>query len=164
MTPAAKVASAIVVAGLATTSVAGCAEIERSTGIGTKGQVGTVGGATVGGLIAAAAGASPAWIAGSVILGALTGGVIGSILDDRDKEMHAQSSYNAIQNKKAGGRTAWNNPDTGSSGTTSINRVYRKADGTRCKDFTQKIQADGKTESVKGTACQQADGSWKVVA
>ena len=119
MTPAAKVASAIVIAGLATTSVAGCAEIERSTGIGTKGQVGTVGGATVGGLIAAAAGASPAWIAGSVILGALTGGVIGSILDDRDKELHAQSSYNAIKSKKAGGQTAWNNPDTGSSGTTS---------------------------------------------
>ena len=159
-----RLTAAVAAVALATASVAGCADIERSTGIGTKGQVGAVGGATAGGLLAAAAGGSPAWIAGGVILGALTGGVIGSLLDDRDKELQAQSSYRAIEQKGTGGTTSWRNPDSGHSGKTRVNKVYRRADGTRCKDFTETINADGKSESVKGTACEQADGSWKVVA
>ncbi len=159
---ASKIAAVVAIAGMAGLTLGGCAEFERATGIGTKGQIGGVGGATVGGLIAAAAGAHPAWIAGSIILGALTGGTIGTLLDQRDKEQHAQSGYRAFEGKKTGGRTNWKNAKSGNQGTTQIDRTYWR-NGKRCKDFTQKIIADGRGHTVTGTACKQADGSWRVM-
>ncbi|MCX7354784.1 MAG: hypothetical protein NTY59_08150 [Alphaproteobacteria bacterium] len=60
--------------------LSGCDSIEKETGLSKDTQIGGVSGAAVGGVIAGLAGASPAWIAGSIILGGITGGVIGNYL------------------------------------------------------------------------------------
>ncbi len=158
-----KATSVILVVVMATMPMlVGCESIERETGIGKGAQIGGVSGAAAGGLIAGLAGASPAWIAASVILGALAGGLIGNQLDKRDKERYAASGYDAISTQGKGGQTSWTNPETGNSGTTTINDTWVKADGTPCKRFTQTITAKGKTSTTSGVACKEGD-SWKVV-
>ena len=161
--PSRKATTVVAAVVLGSFVVAGCDTVERHTGLGSKGQVGAAGGAATGGLIAAAAGANPWWIAGSVILGAIAGGALGDYLDEQDRQHHAHSTYEAIETKKVGGATQWQNPDTGNSGSTEIDAVYQTADGVNCKDFTQTVNADGETHTIEGQACQQTDGSWKVM-
>jgi len=159
----AKLAAAVLVAALGATALGGCETIERETGLGKGAQTGVLGGAATGGVIAAIAGASPAWIAASTILGAVAGGFLGDYLSKRDREQHAESSYKAFETEKTGGQSSWNNPESGNSGTTKIDAVYRTSAGKLCKDFTQTIKAGGKTETINGTTCQEADGTWKVI-
>jgi surface antigen len=158
-----KVTSVIAIGLMATMPIiVGCETIERETGLGKKTQIGAAGGAATGGIIAALAGANPAWIAAAVILGAVAGGVIGNQLDKKDKEKYASSGYEAISTMGKGGKTSWRNPETGNSGTTTINDVFTKADGTRCKRFTQTLTTSGKTHTTNGVACKEGD-AWKVV-
>lgn len=158
-----RVAAGVLAVGLAAGSVAGCASVERETGLGRGAQGGVLTGAAAGGVISALAGANPAWIAGSILLGGLVGGVVGNYLDERDKEQHAKSTYHAFQTQEPGGQSTWQNPDTGHSGATKIDKAYQTAEGTECKNFTQTINAGGETEQVQGTACRQPDGTWKVI-
>lgn len=158
-----KTTAVILVCLVATVPViVGCETVEEKTGIGKGAQIGGVSGAAAGGLIAGLAGASPAWIAASVILGALAGGLIGNELDKKDKEKYAASGYDAISTQGKGSETSWTNPETGNSGTTKIDDVWTRADGTTCKRFTQTITAKGKTNTTSGVACKQGD-VWKVV-
>ena len=158
-----KLASAVLVAALGATALGGCESVERETGLSKGAQTGVLGGAATGGVIAAIAGASPAWIAASTILGAVAGGFLGDHLSKDDRDQHAESTYQAFESEKAGGQTSWNNSESGNSGSTKIDSVYRTSAGKLCKDFTQTITADGKTETMNGTTCQEADGSWKVI-
>jgi surface antigen len=58
--------------------------------------------------------------------------------------------------------SSWTNPDTGNSYTVTPTQTY-ESQGTPCREFTMNSQIGGKTEQVYGTACRQADGSWKIV-
>ncbi len=153
----------VLAAALGATALSGCESVERETGVSKGAQTGVLGGAAVGGVIAGIAGASPAWIAGSTILGAVAGGLLGDYLTKDDREQHAQSSYDAFETKDTGGETSWSNPESGNGGTTKIDAVYRTSEGKLCKDFTQTIEADGRSETMRGTTCQEADGTWKVI-
>ncbi len=115
----------------------------------------------MGGLIAAAAHGSPAAIAASVIGGGLLGGLVGDVLDERDKKMAAETAHRALETAPTGTSVAWQNPDTGNSGTVTPTRTYQTANGTYCREYQQTVVIDGKPEQVKGTACRQPDGSWK---
>ena len=128
-----------------------------------KTAIGGLGGAATGGLIAAAAGGGGAAIAAGVIGGALLGGLIGNMLDSRDKEMQAKAASQALEKTPAGKSVAWQNPDTGHAGTVTPTRTYQTAQGTYCREYTQTVTIDGKKENSYGTACRQPDGSWKIV-
>ena len=126
-----------------------------------KTAIGGLGGATVGGLIAAAAGGGGAGIAAGVIGGALVGGLVGNYLDDRDKKMAADSAHKALESAPSGQTVAWNNPDSGHSGTVTPVRTYQSG-GTYCREYQQTVTISGKPEQSYGTACRQPDGSWKI--
>jgi surface antigen len=137
----------------------GCATMEANP----KTTVGAAGGGLVGGLIAAAAGGNPAAIAASVIGGMLIGGMVGNLLDQRDKQMAAEAAHRAMETAPTGKPVAWSNPDSGHSGTVTPTKTYQTADGTYCREYQTTVLIDGKQERATGTACRQADGSWKVV-
>ena len=147
-------AAAVVLAAL---MVASCQTVSDNP----KTAIGGLGGATVGGLIAAAAGGGGAGIAAGVIGGALLGGLVGNYLDDRDKKMAAESANKALESTPSGQSVAWNNPDSGHSGTVTPVRTYQSG-GTSCREYQQTVTIDGKQERSYGTACRQPDGSWKV--
>jgi len=139
----------------------GCADVTSTVQNNPKATVGGVGGAAVGGLIAAAAGGGGAAIAASVIGGALIGGLAGNYLDQRDKQMAAQSAQRALESAPSGQAVAWNNPDSGHSGTVTPTRTYQSG-STYCREYQQSVTIDGKPERSYGTACRQPDGSWQI--
>ena len=136
----------------------GCAEIQSNP----KTAIGAGGGGLVGGLIAAAAGANPAAIAASVIGGMLVGGVVGNLLDQRDKRLAAEAAHRAMETAPTGKPVAWQNPDTGHSGTVTPTKTYQTANGTYCREYQTTVLVDGKQERAYGTACRQPDGTWQV--
>ena len=137
----------------------GCATMEANP----KTTIGAAGGATVGGLIAAAAGGNPAAIAASVIGGMLIGGMVGNMLDQRDKQMAAEAAHRAMETAPTGKPVAWQNPDSGHSGTVTPTKTYQTAQGNYCREYQTTVLIDGKQERANGTACRQPDGSWRVV-
>src|SRR5215475_9709906 len=84
---------------------------------------------SIGGLIAAAAGGGGAAIAAGVIGGALLGGLVGNLLDQRDKEMQAKAASQAFESGPSGKAVSWQNPDSGHSGTVTPTRTYQTAQG-----------------------------------
>ena len=136
----------------------GCATIESNP----KTTIGAVGGGTVGGLIAAAAGGNPAAIAASVIGGMLLGGLVGNLLDERDKRLASEAAYRAMESTPTGKPVAWQNPDSGHSGTVTPTKTYQSANGTYCRDYQATVLIDGKQERATGTACRQPDGNWQI--
>jgi surface antigen len=141
---------------------ASCASMTQTAKENPKAILGGMGGAAGGGLIAAAAGANPAWIAFSVLAGGLVGGAIGNRLDEKDKQMATQAAHRAFESNHTGQPATWQNPDTGASGTVTPTRTYQIENGQYCREYTQDITVGGEKHQTYGTACRQPDGSWKV--
>jgi len=154
---------AVLVAALATGS--GCQQGgDGSSDFGPKTGIGAALGAAGGGLLGAAAGGGATGIAAGVLLGGLVGGATGSMLDSQDKRTAAATTQQALENKPSGATTAWNNPDSGNSGTVTPVRTYQSASGQYCREFEQTVTIGGKPQKSYGTACRQPDGSWQIVS
>lgn len=134
-------------------------------GMGNKQLVGTGGGALLGGLAGSqiGSGSGQLWATGAgVLLGALVGSEIGASLDKADVA-YAQSANNRAYTAPIGETIRWNNPDSGNYGTVTPVRDGRTSSGSYCREYNQTIYVGGKQQSGYGTACQQPDGTWKVV-
>jgi len=140
-----------------------CETIDKETGMNRDTQVGAAGGAAFGGIIAALAGANPAWIAASVILGGVTGGVIGNHLGKDDAERHAQANLRALDTLGEGQTESWNNDKSGNHGSTLVTRVVSRDDGEVCKSYREEVHAAGETVTKEATACRFPGNSWKIV-
>jgi len=131
----------------------------RSAGIGAEngGRIlGAIIGAATGTQFGKGAGRTVAILGGAVI-GAVLGGEIGRSMQASDR---AQTQY-ALETVPTGQSTAWKNPDTGSRYKVIPTRTYKTDGNQDCRDFTTWAVIDGYEEQVHGTACRQADGSWK---
>ena len=145
--------SAILLTGL----LLGC----ESTG--PKTTVGGLGGAAAGGLLAAALGGKGAGIAAGTILGGLIGGTIGDRLDAADREKAHTAAAQALEAVPSGHSVAWQNPDSGNTGTVTPVKTYQTATGQYCREYTQTITIGGERHKSYGTACRESDGSWRIV-
>jgi len=157
MEAVARKSTAVATAVLMLGSVAACQNA------GQKTQIGAAGGAAAGGLIAAATGAGATGIAAGVILGGLFGGAVGNYLDQRDRELAAQTTSHALENNQTGQTAQWVNPDSGHQGSVTPQRTYQNAQGQYCREFQQTVTVGGQVETAYGTACRQPDGSWEIV-
>lgn len=152
----------VLMLGMTGPMLVGCETIEKETGLSKSTQAGAAGGAAFGGIIAALAGANPAWIAASVILGGVAGGAIGNYLGKEDAEKHASNNLHALDNLSQGQSSSWQDSKTGNSGSTTVTAVNTKADGTVCKSYTETVRTSAKTVTEQATACKAPGGSWKV--
>ena len=160
--------SRVAVKGMAVVTLAavlrtGCETVGETVKANPKTTIGAAGGATVGGLIAAAAGANPAAIAASVIGGLLLGGLVGNLLDERDKRLQGEAAQRALETAPTGQSVGWKNPDTGHSGTVTPTKTVQNANGTYCRDYKATVDIEGKQEKATGRACRQSDGTWRIV-
>lgn len=127
--------------------------------------LGTLGGAGVGALLGSQVGGGKgqlAAIAIGTLAGAWGGSEIGKSLDKADKLYAQRTAQDTLEYNKAGQVSTWRNPDTGHSGTVTPVSTYRAESGSDCREFESTIYVDGKQETGKGTACRQADGTWKI--
>lgn len=139
----------------------GCAQ-DGST---DKQTVGTLTGAALGGLLGSrfGSGSSRVVTAGvGIFLGALIGSEIGKSMDEVDR-LKADQANSKAKTAPIGETIAWNNPDSGHSGTVTPVRDGTSSSGQYCREFQQTITIGGKTENAFGTACRQPDGSWQIV-
>jgi surface antigen len=149
-------------------SVVGCANDSgygsAGGGIGMNKQTaGGLAGAGLGGLAGAqfGKGSGRLWTTGAgVLLGALAGSSVGQSLDKAD-QVYAERAYNTATTAPVGQQIAWNNPDSGNSGTVTTTRTGVK-NGLPCREFQQTIVVGGKSQQAVGTACQNGDGTWQI--
>lgn len=147
----------ILIAGTiaATLLVAGCQEVRNE-------QVGTVVGGGLGGLLGAQVGSGTGQIAAAVagtLVGAYLGGQVGKSMDEVDR----MKANRALESVPTGQTSTWNNPDTGNHYEVTPTRTYQSDAGAPCRDYTTEAIIDGRRELVKGTACRQADGTWRAI-
>jgi len=131
-----------------------------------KQQVGTVlggiGGGIVGNNIGKGQGRTVATIGGA-ILGGMLGSSVGQSLDSADLQYANLSTNDALERSKTGTTSRWINPDSGNSGTITPTNTYKNTNGQYCREFNQTIIVGGKSQKGYGSACRQADGSWKII-
>lgn len=132
-----------------------------------KETLGTIVGAGLGGLVGAQVGGGKGTLAAVAIgtlAGAWAGNELGKSLDKADKLYAQRTAQDALEYNKTGQVSTWRNPDSGHSGTVTPVSTYRSDAGTDCREFESTIYVDGKQEVGKGTACRQADGTWKIAS
>lgn len=129
--------------------------------------VGTLGGAAAGGLLGNSLGGhTGTGKAAGTLLGVLIGGFagnqLGGMVDDEDRK-RAQSAEQRAYAAPVGQQITWNNPQNGNSGTITPVRDGYAQNGSYCREFQQTITIGGQQQQGYGKACQQPDGSWKIV-
>ena len=124
-----------------------------------KGEIlGGVLGGVVGSQVGDGTGQTVAIIVGTMA-GSMIGRQIGQSMDDVDRLKTAQ----ALNDNRSGESTTWTNPDTGEQYTVTPTRTYEQS-GAPCREFELDATVGGEPgQRVTGTACLQADGTWKVV-
>jgi hypothetical protein len=84
-------------------------------------------------------------------------------LNGVDRVYASTSTYRALEVTRSGEMVAWNNQDTGASGTVSPRPAFKNARGEDCREFQQTVHIGGQARSADGIACRQPDGSWRIV-
>ena len=103
------------------------------------------------------------WTVLGIGLGAMVGQDIGAQLDDRDRMLAGQALEQTLEYAPTDTVGSWSNPDSGHSGTFTPRKTFQTAQGSPCREFTQTIYVGGQEQQGYGTACRQADGSWKII-
>lgn len=137
----------------------------QTSEMGEKETLGTLGGALAGGLLGAQIGngSGQVWATGAgVLLGAFIGSEIGSSLDKADKAYMQQAQRRAMD-APVGSTISWDNPESGHGGSYTPVREGKTEYGYRCRKYEQRIFIDGQEETAYGTACEQPDGTWKLM-
>lgn len=148
---------ALLLAVISSVFISGC----ETTG-GQKQTVGTLlgaaGGALLGTQVGSGSGRIAAVIAGG-ILGAGIGNQIGKYLDERDQELQAKATANALSTPGINQQT-WANPK-GNSGTVSASpsEPTAQAQYAECRTVERTLDAN---QDLKDELrfCRQTDGPW----
>lgn len=149
-----KAIAIVVVSGLLLTACADSGPKESGGAV-----IGGVAGGLIGNTIGHGKGRAAATILGAA-LGAVVGGAVGRELDDQDRE---RAFYTAQSSLRSGREGSWENPRSGHRGRFKPRRSYRDDDERMCRDFEHTIWVRGEPEVIEGTACEMADGEWRVV-
>jgi len=125
--------------------------------------IGGVAGAVLGSQVGGGSGRIIATAVGT-LAGAMIGSEIGKSLDRADQLAMAQAEQTA-HTAPIGEKVVWNNPDSGNSGYVTPIRDGRNAQTKAyCREYQTTVVIDGREQSAFGTACQQPDGSWKIIS
>ena len=140
-------------------ALGGCSEGGQKENLGTV--LGAVGGAVIGAQFGSGTGRLVGVAAGT-LLGGYLGREVGKSLDRADQQA-ATEAANKAHTAPVGQQIAWSNPDSGHSGTVTPTREGKDVAGNTCREYETTVTIDGKTERATGTACKQADGTWKII-
>jgi len=132
---------------------------------GNKATAGTLLGGVVGGLAGSRFGGGTGKLVAvgvGTLLGAAIGNAAGQSLDRAD-QAYAQQAVSQAYAAPTGSTIRWNNPQSGNWGTYTPTRDGTGPSGELCREFQTSISVGGQLQQGFGTACRQADGSWRVV-
>lgn len=91
------------------------------------------------------------------IAGWFVGGSIGRSMDDADRYCTGQ----ALSHAGDGETVEWRNPDDDVDYKITPTKTI-KSENKYCREYTTETTIGGDKQKTYGTACRQADGSWKI--
>lgn len=94
--------------------------------------------------------------------GALSGADVGLSLTERDREKALKAEYEALEYGRPGQPTRWRDRRSGNGGEITVGSTYQ-VNRLECREYTHKVSIGGRNRVVRGTACRQPDGVWRVV-
>lgn len=98
-----------------------------------------------------------------VVLAAVVSDELSARLSRADQVALERTTQTTLESVPIGTESRWNNPESGHAGTVMPTRTFQRASGQYCREFTQVIVIGGRSEEIKGTACREADGTWRRV-
>ena len=141
--------------GLGALLLAGCSgKPDVSTGAIPGANAGKV----VGSPLAAGAGEAPV----GAVEGGLMGADVGRSLDDADRATALKAEYEALEYGRAGQPTVWQSSSGNNHGQISVGASYQ-VNRLDCREYTHDVWIGGRLRVVKGTACREPDGVWRIV-
>ena len=152
----------MVLYSLALVIISGCETTKMSMEL-----AGATVGAAVGGFGGAQLGSGLgmwAYSAGGVIVGGLVGYEGGRILKESDMTFYKGAANKALSSDGNGTTTNWKNPETGHSGVFRPLKRIITLNGQTCRHFRSTVAFVNTVESGNGIACQQVDGTWKIIS
>ncbi|MFN5351442.1 MAG: RT0821/Lpp0805 family surface protein [Alphaproteobacteria bacterium] len=158
----------ILVLSISTITLFSCATYDNqgnSKGGINKQQVGALSGAALGAVAGSNVGKGKGnivAIAGGTVIGALLGSEVGKSLDNADRAYYSQTTQTSLETAPDGKASTWVNPNSGNSGDITPTRTFQDPKGSYCREFTQTISVGGKQEQAVGSACRDAQGTWRV--
>ena len=156
------VATTLAVALVVPLTLTGCADDPNRQGEAVGEVAGTIVGILAGSRVGQGQGKLVAVAAGAII-GMYAGRALGHKFDLADQQM-AENAQREAMDKPIKETVTWNNPDSGNSGTiTPVRDGTNEKTGESCREFETTVTVDGQLERATGTACKQADGSWRIV-
>ena len=132
---------------------------------GTKQTAGSLFGAAAGAALGSIVGGGTGQIvatAAGTVLGLFLGSEVGKSLDRADRLHASQAQHTALETQRTGASVVWRSPDSGNTGRVTPTRTVHTPQGTVCREYRHEVTISGNTETVHGTACRQADGSWQI--
>ena len=137
-------------------SLSGCATLDR-------GDQGEIIGGVLGGVIGSQVGDGRGQTI-AIIVGSIAGSMIGRQIGERMDEEDRRNTALALRDNRTGEGATWTNPDNGTRYTVTPTRTYETGNAP-CREFRVDANVGGQPDQeVSGTACLQADGSWRIVS
>lgn len=100
---------------------------------------------------------------GDALINSLGGGLIGQklgrSLEASDRQAALEAEYKALEQTQAGQAVAWANSASGHGGSVTAAQPYRVG-SQNCRQYTHTFAMGSPAQTVRGTACRNADGSW----
>jgi surface antigen len=122
----------------------------------------------------AIAGANPGTVVGSPIAvggaeaevgpveGGLMGAEVGRSLNDADRAIALKAEYEALEYGRSNQPTVWQGKSGANHGEVKVGSSYQ-VNRLDCREYTHNVWIGGRLRVVKGTACREPDGVWRVV-
>ena len=98
--------------------------------------------------------------------GPLTGddaAVLYDQMTDADIERAVAALQDSLTNNLPGAATAWENPNTGNSGSVVAGSVFVTDQGVFCRDYDENVLVAGLAGVTSNTACRDDAGVWQWV-
>jgi len=127
----------------------------------SKEEQGVIIGAIAGGILGHQVGGGSGQVLATMVgtvAGAMIGGSVGRSMDETDQLKASMT----LENVRTGVASSWVNPDTGYEYVMTPTQTY-DGDTGPCREYALNATIGGNSEQVYGTACRQADGSWRIV-
>jgi surface antigen len=97
-----------------------------------------------------------------VVEGGLMGADVGRSLGEEERNIALKAEYEALEYGRAGEQMTWQSPTSDTRGEIVVGATYT-VNQLDCREYSHRIYIGGRLRAVRGTACRQPDGVWRIV-
>lgn len=91
--------------------------------------------------------------------GGLAGYTVGKSLSEADRRLALAAEYKALEHTQSGRPVSWKSTKGDPSGDVVAAQPYRVG-SQDCRQYSHTVFAAGATQTARGTACRNPDGTW----